>query len=93
MVTDQKKLTRYRDRIVELEREKRERARDIREILLEMKSAGLPKEEIAGVKLAALRHFEPPEHRELRESAEEIAAALGDLVDTPLGEAAVRAAA
>lgn len=88
MANRESELARYRDRMIAVEQERRDRSEDLREITVEMKSAGLEKHEIAGVKLAVRRHFEDGEKRQRRESAEEIAAALGSLADTPLGEAA-----
>lgn len=80
-------------RLITLEQEKRDNAEDRKELLTEMKRAALPKTEIAGLKLAAKRHFETGEERMFRETAEEFAEALGAFSDTPLGDAAVRAAA
>jgi uncharacterized protein (UPF0335 family) len=78
-----------RDRLIRLETDRRERVEDIKELMIEAKSAGLPKEEIAGIKLAAKRHFETMEKRVFRETAESFAAALGQLSDMPLGTAAI----
>ena len=79
-------------RLIRLEEERRANAEDRRELGAEMKSADLLKEEIAGIKLAVKRHFEEPDKRKLRESAEEFADALGEFRDTPLGDAAVQRA-
>lgn len=89
MTDRERALAKYRDRMVAIEQERRDRSDDLREIAVEMKSAGLTKAEVAGVKLAVRRHFEDEQKRAARESAEEIAEALGALADTPLGEAAV----
>ena len=78
----------YRNRLTHLEEEKRQLSEDIREISKEMKSSGLSKEEIAGIKLAVRRYFETDAKRMSRETAEEFAASLGQLIGTPLGEAA-----
>jgi arginine deiminase len=76
-------------RWIKLEEERLENATDRKELVVEMKSAELLKEEIAGIKLAGKRHFEDPEKRVLRESAEEFAAALGAFASSPLGNAAI----
>ena len=68
-------------------------ADDRADLLTEMKSAHLLKEEIAGIKLAVRRHFESQEKRVFRVSAEEFAESLGELRDTPLGAAAMERAA
>lgn len=78
-----------RDRLIKLEIDKPECAEDIRELFIEAKSAGLLKEEIAGIKLAVRRHFETQDKRIFRESVESFAAALGPMSDTPLGTAAI----
>jgi hypothetical protein len=77
-------------RLIRLEQERRDNATDRAELLVEMKAADLLKEEIAGIKLAVKRHFEEPEKRELRESAEQFAEALGEFAATPLGDAAIK---
>ena len=87
--TDQRAVS-YKDRLIKLEQEKRDRAEDIKELMLEAKSAGLLKEEIAGVKLAARRHFETKEKKLFRESVESFAEALGDFKDMPLATAAIQ---
>jgi hypothetical protein len=78
-----------RDRLIRLETARRESVEDIKELIIEAKSAGLLKEEIAGIKLAAKRHFETLEKRLFRESVESFAAALGDFAALPLGSAAI----
>lgn len=80
----------YKDRIIKLEQEKRDRAEDIKEVMLEAKGSGLIKEELAGIKLAVRRYFETEDRRKFRESAEEFASALGEFKDLPLGAAAVQ---
>lgn len=87
--TDDKAAS-YKDRLIRLETERRERSDDIKYLLAEARAAGLLKEEIAGIKLAAKRAFETQEKRQFRESVEEIAAALGDFQLLPLGQAAIR---
>jgi len=82
----------FRDRIIRLETERRERAEDIKEVYVEMKARDLTKAEIAGVRLAVRRSFETDAKLQARLSAEEVAASLGDYVDLPLGRAAVEAA-
>lgn len=79
----------YKDRLIKLETEKRERSEDIKELMVEAKSAGLLKEELAGIKLAARRHFESLERRTFRESVESFAESLGSFRDSPLGAAAI----
>lgn len=80
-------------RLIQLETEKRNNAEDRKEIGTEMKAAELSKAEIDGIKLAVRRHFETQERRLHRESVEDVASALGEFADLPLGSAAVRAAA
>lgn len=79
-------------RLIRLEEEKRQNAEDRAEILTEMKSAHLLKEEVAGIRLAVRRHFETQEKRVFRISVEEFAESLGDFRDTPLGVASVERA-
>lgn len=86
--TDERALA-FKDRLIRLEETKREIAEDMKDLALEMKSAGLLKEEMAGIKLAVRRHFESQEKRKFRESVEDFAAALGDFKDLPLGAAAM----
>lgn len=83
------KLLAYKDRIVKLEQEKKDRAEDIKEVYLEAKGNGLLKEELAGLRIAVRRYFETDDRRKARETAEEFADALGDFKDLPLGVAAV----
>ena len=80
----------YLARLIRLEEERRDNATDRSELAMEMKGAGLLAEEIAGIKLAVKRHFESDERRAFRETAESVAAALGDFASSPLGDAAVR---
>jgi hypothetical protein len=77
------------DRLIHLETARRECVEDIKELMVEAKSYDLSKEEIAGIKLAAKRHFETMEKRIFRESVESFAAALGDFAALPLGVAAI----
>ena len=90
------RLQSYRDRLIRLEQERRDRAEDIREVGKEMKGAGLLAEEIAAIKILVKRHFEDDSKRAKRERIEEtvedIAAKLGDFVSLPLGAAAVERA-
>jgi uncharacterized protein (UPF0335 family) len=81
----------YFDRMLRLETEARELAESKRDLAKEMKGCGLTKEEIAGIKLAVRREFETEDKRVSREAAEDVAEALGDFKDSPLGAAAVRA--
>lgn len=81
------------DRTLRLEMEKRDVAEALRDLAKEMKGVGIGPDEIAGIKLAVKRHFETEEKRAKRESAEQVADALGDFKDSPLGAAAVDAAA
>ncbi len=90
--TDQR-LTSYRDRAIRLETEKRNLAEDLKELWKEAKGNGVSKDEIAGAKLSVKRHFEDDEKRAKRVTAEEVAASLGEFASSPLGGAAVRAAA
>lgn len=84
---------RFRDRLISLEQEARDGASARADLRVEMKSAGLSKADIAGIKLAVRRHFETSEQRAERESAEEIATALGEFAFSPLGAAAIGRAA
>ena len=85
-------LVAYKDRIIRLEIERRDRIQDIKEVVAEMKSNGRSKEDIAGVKLAVRRSFESEDQKAARVTAEEVAESLGEFVDLPLGRAAVEAA-
>ena len=85
-------LARFRDRLVDLTEVKLAAAEDIKELGVEMRASGLMKEDIAGVKLAVKRHFESPEKREFRETAEEVADKLGAFASSALGAAAVERA-
>jgi uncharacterized protein (UPF0335 family) len=87
-MTDDRQI-RYRDRLIRLEQEKRDSADAIKDLMIEAKSAGLLKEELAGIKLNARRYFEKPAKRQEREAAESISDALGEFADTPLGVAAI----
>lgn len=82
----------YRDRLINLEQEARDIASARADLRVEMKGAGLSKTDIAGIKLAVQRHFETSEKRAERESAEEVAAALGAFAHSALGAAAVERA-
>ena len=83
----------YYTRMLNLETEAKEVAESKRDLSKEMKSIGLTPDEIAGIKLAVRRSFETEEKRVKRVSAEEVASMLGGFADSPLGQAAVRAAA
>lgn len=89
MTNTDEKAAAFLARLIRLEDEKRQNAEDRSEVLTEMKSAHLLKEEIAGIKLAVRRHFETEDKRKFRESAEEFADALGPFRDSPLGAAAI----
>lgn len=89
MTNTDEKAAAFLARLIRLEDEKRQNAEDRSEVLTEMKSAHLLKEEIAGIKLAVRRHFESEDKRKFRESAEEFADALGPFRDSPLGAAAI----
>jgi len=82
------------DRIVNLEKEKQALADDIKEVYAEAKQEDI---DVKALRLAVKRHLESDEKRMLREAAEEeadrILSALGEFVNTPLGEAAVKAGA
>ena len=92
MTNVDERAARFLARLVKLETEKRERGEDIRELMIEAKSAGLLKEELAALKLAARRHFETNERRVFRESVEDFAASLGQLSGTPLAASRMRRA-
>lgn len=79
----------FKDRLIRLEQERKDRAEDIKDIGKEMKGVGMSPAEIAGVKLAVKRYFETADAKAKRETAEEFAASLGGLKDLPLGLAAV----
>lgn len=85
-------LARFRDRLINLQEEINAARDAVKDVGVEMKSAGLSKAEIRGVKLAVKRRFEDEEKREARESAEEIADALGAFASSDLGKAAVERA-
>ena len=89
MTNMDEKAAAYLVRLIRLEEERRQNADDKKEVLIEMKSAHLLSEEIAGIRLAVRRHFESQEKRVFRVSAEEFAESLGELRDTPLGNAAI----
>ena len=76
-------------RLIAIETERRQSAEDRKDLAVEMKAAELSKTAIAGIKLAAKRHFEEADKRAFREEVENFAASLGHLADTPLGRAAV----
>src|SRR5690348_8274622 len=86
--TDEK-AAKFRERLVNLETERRTLGEDIKELATEMKSAGLSALEIAAVKLSVRRHFETEDKRKRRETIEEIAESLGALRVLPLGAAAL----
>ena len=92
MTNTDEKAAAFLARLIRLEEEKRQNAEDRADVLTEMKSAHLLKEEVAGIKLAVRRHFETDDKRKFRESAEEFAESLGDFKDTPLGVASVERA-
>ncbi len=82
------KLIAFRDRLTALEQTKRNAAEDGREIVKEMKSLGLSKAEISGVKLAVRRSFESADKAASRTEAEQIADQLALSGDAPLFGAA-----
>lgn len=79
----------YKDRLIRVMEEQRAAAEMIKDIGTEMRGSGMDKTRIAAVKLAARRHFETSEKKALRETVEELAAALGEFADSPLGAAAL----
>lgn len=87
------KTAQYRDRFHRIETDRRELAEDFKELKTEAKSAGFSKEEIAGIILSVKRSFETEEKRVSRITSEQVADALGDFANLPLGAAAVRHAA
>ena len=89
MTNTDERAASFLTRLIALEEVKRGVADDRADLLTEMKSAHLLKEEVAGIKLAVRRHFESQEKRVFRVSAEEFAESLGELRDTPLGNAAI----
>lgn len=88
MTNVHQKLAAYRDRWLDLEGEKRDRAEDIKQLRTEMASNRCSKDEIAGVALDVKRQFETPERRAKRTAAEHIADMLGASGDAPLFERA-----
>lgn len=72
-----------------LESDRRDGAEDIRELKTEMKSGGYRPAQIAGVALAVRRSFESEKAKDKRETAEDVAVALGGFASTPLGIAAI----
>ena len=89
MSNTDERAVKFRERLINLETEKRGLAEDIKELGVEMKSAGLTTIEISGIKLAVKRHFETADKRIRREAIEDVAESLGQLADLPLGTAAL----
>jgi hypothetical protein len=81
------------DRLVALYRSMEALREDIKEVCIEAKEADLL---VQPLKLAVRRHLETDKERNARvgkeEEAERILRALGEFVNTPLGEAAVQSA-
>lgn len=82
------RLQSYRDRLLRLESEKRERTTDITELRKEMKGSGLSKAEIAGIVLAVRREFESADKKAARTEAELVADQLALSGTAPLFGAA-----
>ncbi len=82
------KLIAFRNRLINVAEAKQIAAEDAREITKEMKSIGLDKDEIAGVKLAVRRHFESADKAAARTAAELVADELALSGDAPLFGAA-----
>lgn len=91
----------YRDRILRLLLEKMDNDEETREgisgIRQEMKSSGLEKTDVAGVILRAKqdlarikRERKPADKQAEIETVEQVAAALGPFVDSPLAAAAIQ---
>lgn len=91
MTNTDEKAAKFRERLINIETERRMLADDAKEIGVEMKAADLTPIEIAGIKLSVRRHFETDQKRIRRETIEEFAAGLGELADSPLGQAAMAA--
>ena len=83
---------RFRDRAIAIEQEIKDAASARADLAAEMKGAGLDKATIRGIRLAVRRSFESSEAKEARETAEQVADALGAFADSALGAAAVRGA-
>jgi hypothetical protein len=81
------------DRLVALNKSMEALREDIKEVCIEAKEADIP---IQPLKLAVKRYLETETERNARigkeEEAERILRALGEFVNTPLGEAAVQSA-
>lgn len=83
------------DRIMRVENEIAERKIDVKELWASAKG-DLDKEQLATLKMAVRRALADRDKlkakRELEDKADDLIEALGPFVDSPLGEAAVRAA-
>lgn len=93
-IIESNELRRYVDRLVALSNEKAEVQDAIKVVFAQAKDAGY---DVAALRIVLKRALEDEPTKVARQSAEDIAdammAALGMLFDTPLGEAAIRAAA
>ena len=85
------RLRSFVERIERLEEEKRALGADIREVYAEAKSTGFDTKVMR--QLIALRKMDEADRREREELLTLYRAALGDLADTPLGQAAMEKAA
>jgi uncharacterized protein (UPF0335 family) len=83
------RLESYYARRMRLEEAKREVEEDIKDLKKEMKGVGMLPAEIKGIDIRVAREYESETKRTLRVDAEDVADSLGQLADTPLGNAAV----
>lgn len=83
------RLESYYSRRLRLEEVRRETAEDIKDLKKEMKGIGLLPAEIKGIDLKVSREFESETKRTLRVESEDVAESLGQLVGTPLADAAI----
>lgn len=87
----EKQLAAYVERIASIEGERQGLAEDVRDVLKEAKGAGFDPKAIRAIVRRRLESEEAREKREAHEETlEQYLGALGDLVDTPLGRAAVQ---
>ena len=93
--TQHPRIKDYYDRYQRVEAARLEVIQDTKDITQEMRSAGLTKAEILGIKIAARRAFMTAEKLELQTSAEHVADQLAESGTAPLFAAAanVRASA
>ena len=88
------RLRSYVERVARLETQRKELAEDVKEILLEVKAAGLdPATTRHMAKEAIMTDKQRDKAASTQEKRAEYRVALGGLAEMPLGEAAIRAVA